>query len=198
MGTHGNVTMAKNQSEGCTDCPNGYYQDLPGKTRCKTCSHGTFASNTSKCQDWATCAMGTYIVFNGNSSHDWPHAAIVVQVRFPAHPIKVSVPYVKPIPFKVVMGQGHCKNCSYGKYTKVLRLQLQSFHDEIADCFYPPKIVSLYPDNSTTQGGKHLILWKIFCVSTSIIQLKVGESCNAQIMNSTWIGTGPWRGLGKA
>ena len=70
IGTYGNVTMAKNQSEGCMDCPFGYYQDFPGKTRCKTCSHGAFAITTSKCQDWATCGIGTYIAINGNSSHD--------------------------------------------------------------------------------------------------------------------------------
>ena len=37
------------------------------------------------------------------------HAAIVVQVRFPAHPIKVSVPYVKPIPFKMLWGKAIAK-----------------------------------------------------------------------------------------
>ena len=190
--------MAKNQSEGCRDCPFGYYQDFPGKTRCKTCSHGAFAITTSKCQDWTTCGIGTYISLNGNSSHDRT-CKNCSQGTFGNSQNKDKCEICHANTFQNLTGKNACTNCPNGKYTKLVALQFKSFHDDISDCLYPPKIESLYPDNSTTQGGINTSFYgEYFGASTSTIQLKVGGTLwDAQIMNSTWIRASSSAGSGK-
>ena len=72
-----------------------------------------------------------------------------------------------------------------------MALQSRKLHDDIADCYYAPRITSLTPDNTTKKGGVNTSLYgEHFGTPNSTIVLKVGGAIwQARVMNSTWIQT---------
>ena len=101
-GTYGNVTMAKNQSEGAQIAQMGITKIYPENQMQTKNGAAPLQGNAGlKCQDWATCAMGTA----SSSMEIHPttaHAAIVVQVRLATQPTKINVKCVHKVHFRSI------------------------------------------------------------------------------------------------
>ena len=88
--------------------------------------------------------------------------------------------------FQNINGQNACKNCPIGKFTKLVGLQAKN--DNASDCWYPPRIISLTPNNSTEWVVSTSFYGEHFGSSSSRLTLKVGGTAwEARVMNSTWI-----------
>ena len=136
-----------------------------------------------RCQDWTACNMGTYIYVNGNASHDRSCKNCSRGTYAGARNLEKCLicnantfqnttgHLIAPIALLV-----NLQNHQHDSTSKQL-------HDDILDCWYPPKILSLAPGNTTTKGRINTSMYgEHFGTPNSTIILTVVEQYGKRVL----------------